>query len=149
MRHHNNPRRPMKESTMLEIDGVGNVLLGLPLVVYPVGVAKLLGIPFADQAFYPVILGALLVGIGIALLIERFSARMKGLGLAGALSINLTFGVVLAVWLLGSSLDLPLHASVLLWVLVLVLVGLSLVEWFSVARRTSPTIDAGDQSATR
>ena len=71
----------MKESTLLEIDGIGNVLLGLPLIVYPTGVAQLLGIPFAEHAFYPVILGALLLGIGIALLVERFSPRIRGLGL--------------------------------------------------------------------
>ena len=32
----------MKASTLLEIDGLGNVLLGLPLIIYPTGVARLL-----------------------------------------------------------------------------------------------------------
>jgi hypothetical protein len=127
----------MKESTLLEIDGIGNVLLGLPLIVYPTGVAHLLGIPFADQGFYPVILGALLLGIGIALLVERFSTRIRGLGLGGAMSINLTFGVVLAVWLIGSPAVLPVRGTVLLWVLVLVLVGISGFEVFSIARSKS------------
>ncbi len=127
----------MKESTLLEIDGIGNVLLGLPLIVYPTGVAQLLGIPFADQGFYPVILGALLLGIGIALLVERFSPRIRGLGLGGAMSINLTFGVVLAVWLIGSPAAPPVRGAVLLWVLVLVLVGISGFEVFSIARSKS------------
>ncbi len=127
----------MKESTLLELDGIGNVLLGLPLVVYPTGVAQLLGIPFADAAFYPIILGAVFIGIGLALLVERFSTRVKGLGLGGALSINLTFGVVLGIWLLASRVDLPMRGSILLWLLVVVLVGISVFEWFSVARKAS------------
>lgn len=56
----------MEESTLLEIDGLGNVLLGLPLVFYPTGVARLLGIPFAEHAFHPMILSTLLLGIGIS-----------------------------------------------------------------------------------
>lgn len=124
----------MKEPTLLEIDGIGNVLLGLPLLLYPTGVAQLLGIPFAEEAFYPVILGAVFIGIGIALLVERFSTRVKGLGLGGAMSINLTFGVVLGVWLLFSSAGLPVRGSVLLWFLVVILVGISIFEWFSLGQ---------------
>ena len=127
----------MKASILLEIDGLGNVLLGLPLIVYPTGVARLLGLSFAEHAFYPVILGALLVGIGVALLIERFSTRVRGLGLGGALSINLTFGLVLAVWLVASPAALPTRGAVLLWVLVLVLVGISGFEVFSLSRPKS------------
>jgi hypothetical protein len=125
----------MKESILLLLDGIGNVLLGVPLIVYPTGVARLLGIPFAGHAFYPIILGAVFIGIGIALLIERFSKRVKGLGLGGAMSINLIFGFILGLWLLGSGAQLPIRGNVLLWLLVVVLVGISGSEWFSITRK--------------
>ena len=126
----------MRESTLLELDGYGNVLLGLPLVFYPTGVAQLFGIPFADNAFYPIILGAVFIGIGIALLVERYRSKLKGLGIGGAMCINLTFGVVLGIWLLASGSELPIRGNIILWFLVLILVGISTFEWFSIYKRT-------------
>ena len=99
--------------------------------------AKLLFSLVAAERGYPIILGAVFIGIGLALLVERFSTRVKGLGLGGALSINLTFGVVLGIWLLASRVDLPMRGSMLLWLLVVVLLGISVFEWFSVARKAS------------
>ena len=94
----------------------------------------MLGLPFGADAFYPVILGSIFPGIGFALLVERFSDRMTGLGLGGALTINITFGAVLACWLLWSDAQLPTHALVFLWMLASILVGFSGVEWFSMAK---------------
>lgn len=125
----------MSESRLLELDGIGNVVLGMPLVLYPKVVAELLGIPYGDQGFYPTILGALLIGIGGALLIERFISGLHGLALAGAVTINLSFGVVLAAWLLRNSSSIPARGNVLLWLLVVILVGLSLIELFSVRKK--------------
>ena len=72
----------------------------------------------------------MLVGIGIALLIERRTAddAARGLGLTGALVINLCFGLALAGWLLFGPLELLLRGSIVLWSLVIVLVGLSGIE---------------------
>jgi hypothetical protein len=121
----------MKESTLLEIDGFGNVILGLPLIFYPTGVAQLLGIPYAENAFYPIILGAIFVGIGIALLVQRYRPKVKGLGIGGAMSINLTFGIVLGIWLFGNGSELHTRGNILLWLLVVILIGISAFEWFS------------------
>lgn len=126
----------MKESRLLEIDGFGNIALGLPLIIYPDGVARLLGVSFADGAFYPVVLGSLLIGIGIALLVERFAQGRSGLGLAGAISINMTLGVVLIGWLLVAEVDLPRRGSILLWGLALILIGISVVEFLSLRIRS-------------
>lgn len=54
---------------------------------------------------YPSILGAVLVGIGVALLIQNKSE--SGLSLAGAVAINLCGGIVLAFWLSFGFLALP------------------------------------------
>jgi hypothetical protein len=51
-----------------------------------------------------------------------------GLGLAGAIAINLVGGLVLAGWLTLGNLELPMRGFLFLWCLVLVLVGTSAIE---------------------
>ena len=128
----------MMQARLLELDGVGNVLLGLPLLLFPGLVSDFLGLPRSGTTFYPAILGAVFVGIGIALLLERFKPSLRGLGLAGAMSINLVFGVVLAGWLL-SGVDLPTRGLLVLWILALILVGISVAEALSLSSRETGT----------
>ena len=118
---------------LLLLDGVGNVLLGLLLLTAPLQVSAWLGVSAPSSAFYASLFGAVLVGIGIALLLERRAGDgvTRGLGLTGALVINLCFGLALAVWLLFGPLELLLRGSIVLWSLVIVLVGLSGVELLS------------------
>ena len=120
----------MQRSTLLELDGAGNLFLGVIFLVFPNAVSELLGLPGGESRFYPTILGAILFGIGIALLLESFrgSQKFTGLGLAGALSINLSFGLALVVWLLASQVELTLLGSIVLWSLVVILVGISGIE---------------------
>jgi hypothetical protein len=120
----------MRHSGLLTLDAVINLLLGLLLIVFPSPVVSTLGIPSTDSAFYPSILGAVLFGIGLALIVERVRG-FSGLGLAGAISINMSGGLVLAAWLLFGQLNLPLRGKVFLWGLVLVLVGVSSLELFA------------------
>ena len=127
----------MTSSRLLEVDGVGNVLLGLPLLMFPEFVSAFLGLPVHGATFYPAILGAVFVGIGVALLLERFKPSVGGLGLGGAVSINLIFGVVLAGWLVLSRADLPPRGLLLLSILAVILVGISMAEAFSLSREKS------------
>ncbi len=123
----------MNRTTLLKADAAINLILGILLMAFPAGLVKALGIPIAEPSFYPTILGGVLFGIGLALLLEcyRKSNRLIGLGLGGAITINLCGGFVLAVWLLSDKLTLPLRGLLLLWFLVLLLVGISLLEGFS------------------
>ena len=123
----------MAVSALLTVDAVINLTLGLFLVVFPAGLMSALGLPGADVTFYPSILGAVLLGIGAALLIERVCGS-SGLGLAGAISINICGGLVLAAWLLFGSLDMAQRDRVLLWALVIVLIGISSLELVEHAR---------------
>lgn len=123
----------MRRSTLLSLDAVANLALGLLLIAFPAGVVEFLGIPGADSHFYPNILGAVLFGIGIALFIGR-KGSPHGLGLGGAISINLCGGVVLGLWLLLGDLQVPLRGNTLLWLLVAFLVGLSAIEGLACVR---------------
>jgi hypothetical protein len=122
---------------LLTIDAVINLSLGCLLVVFPRSVVAFLGVPSAESAFYPSMLGAVLIGIGIALLVEQYGRcrETAGLGLVGAVTINLCGGGVLAVWLLVGELGLPLRGSVFLWALVLLLLWISGLELLAKLRR--------------
>ena len=127
----------MQERELLVLDGIGNVVLGVVLLVSPIRLASWLGIVDTGNRFYPSLFGAVLFGIGVALLMEsrRSRIRTKGLGLGGALAINACFGLVLAAWLLFGGLNLPAHGAAILWSLVTVLLGLSGVELAAELRR--------------
>ncbi len=127
----------MMNLRLLELDGIGNVLLGLPLLLFPELVSEFLGLPTNGASFYPAILGAVFVGIGVALLLERFKPSLGGLGIGGAMSINLIFGVVLTGWLFLSGVGLPLRGVLVLSVLAVILVGISIAEAFSLSREKS------------
>lgn len=119
----------MNRATLLTIDGIVNLTLGILLILFPPPLVAFLGIPTAPR-FYPTILGAVLLGIGIALFLERgFKGwRGSGLGLDGAVVINLCGGLVLGGWLVLGDLALPLRGTLFLWILVIFLVGISSAE---------------------
>jgi len=127
----------MNRDTLLKVDAAVNLILGVLLMAFPAKLIKALGVPMADPSFYPTILGGVLFGIGLALLIEcyRKSSRFVGLGLGGAIAINLCGGLVLAAWLISDRLTLPLRGQIFLWSLVVLLVGISLLEGLSHFRK--------------
>ena len=55
-----------KHKAFLLIDGIVNLILGLLLLLFPFGVAEMLGVPQAGSNFYPTLLGGVIFGIGIA-----------------------------------------------------------------------------------
>jgi hypothetical protein len=97
------------------------------LLAFPSGLSAILGLPPASSAFYPSILGAVLLGLGLALFVGS-GRRADGLGVRGAIIINLLGGGVLLVWLLVGRLDVPPRGVALLWVVAVVVLGLSAVE---------------------
>jgi hypothetical protein len=120
----------VKRSGLLLADAVINLILGALLLIFTGDIVRVLGVPGASSRFYPNILGGVLFGIGLALLIEYFRREdgLVGLGLAGAVAINLCGGGVLAAWLAFGRLDVPPHGRVFLWALVVLLVSISLAE---------------------
>jgi hypothetical protein len=117
---------------LLLFDGVANVALGGLLIAAPLRLAAWLGIS-ATNSFFAILFGAVLVGIGFALLLELYGAR--GLGLTGALTINFCFGLALGGWLIFGGMNLPVRGQVVLWGLVVILVALSGLELVVEQRR--------------
>jgi hypothetical protein len=117
----------MRRQKILLIDSAINFVLGLLLITFPLRLVQLLGVPTAVHSFYPNILGAVLTGIGVALLIEYFRGThgIGGLGLGGAVAINLFAGLALGLWLVSGKLEIPFRGQFLLWLLVIILVVLS------------------------
>jgi len=106
------------------------MVLGALLLLAPVGVLDLLGLPPADSYFYVAILGAVLVGIGVALLVEVYGKqpRLRGLGLGGAIAINLCGGLALLLRLIVAPPELPLRGTLILWGVAIAVLGIAAAE---------------------
>ncbi len=117
-------------SILLIIDAIVNIFLGFFLVFFPLKVVDLLGLPVETPPFYAIVLGGVLIGIGIALFLgtERRSGTADGLGLGGALLINLFAALALVSLLIGDRIYIPLRGYLILLGLVLFLLLLCGVE---------------------
>jgi hypothetical protein len=119
-----------KHKALLLIDAIVNLILGLILLLYPAGIVELLGLPPTETYFYVIILGAVLFGIGIALLTELYGIprKVRGLGLGGAIVINLCGAGALLIWLIISPFSLPIRGRVILWSVAIVVLTIALAE---------------------
>ena len=122
--------RQTQSKKLLILDGVVNLLLGVLLLCFPWGVASWLGLPEGGSNVYPIILGAVLFGIGAALLLEAQGDQkgIRGLGLEGAIAINFCGAGALAVWLLLVPVDIPLRGYVVLWAISISVLVIGIME---------------------
>jgi hypothetical protein len=121
----------MKKKYILLVDALINLVLGILLLLYSPSLAAIFGIPPAGNTFYINILGGVFIGITAALCIEAFrktSDRFIGLGLIGALCINICGGIVLSAWLIFGNLNIPVKGSIILWTIAGILLVVSTLE---------------------
>lgn len=120
----------MSRSRLLFIDAVINLILGVLLLTFLSFVVDFLGVPKVENPFYARILGGVLFGIGIALLYESKIKKgtRTGLGLLGAVTINICAGITLAGLLLFGQFQMSLRGKIFLWILVFILLTISLFE---------------------
>ncbi len=121
------------DKRLLIIDAAVNLVLGILLLLFPTGIVALLGLPPTNTNFYASILGAILFGIGIALLFECFgeTKNMRGLGLDGAIVINFCGAGILLCWLLLVPFDIPMRGKIILWSIALGVIAIGVVELFA------------------
>ena len=128
----------MRRKISLLTDAGLNFILAVLLLCFSPELADFLGVPSVQNNFYPNILGAVFLGITIALVIEAYrdttDGRKTGLGLAGAVSINICGGIVLLYWLLLGNMELPLKGKIFLWTLDLLLLLVSTMEVISILK---------------
>lgn len=131
----------MRRKITLLIDAIINLILAILLLSFSPELASFFGVPSAQISFYPNILGAVFLGITIALIIEAYRNPSKnnniGLGLTGAICINLCGGLVLLLWLVSGNLTLPLKGKIFLWTLDLILILLSTAELLNVLKKAN------------
>lgn len=121
----------MSKRITLTIDAFINLILGILLLAYSQPIVDFFGVPSTQDYFYPNILGAVFIGITIALLTEAYRKEPNGyigLGLIGAICINLCGGIVLFLWLVFGDLELPLKGYIFLWILDILLLVISTIE---------------------
>jgi hypothetical protein len=125
------------DKRLLIIDAIVNLALGVLLLLFPAGIVAMLGLPVTNTNFYAAILGAVLFGIGIALLIERYGEpkNIRGLGLEGAIAINFCGAGVLLLWLILVPFDIPLRGKIILWSIAISVIAIGMVEVWSRRRR--------------
>ena len=131
----NNAQNNQMKDKLLIADAVINLILGILLLLiipFPDQMTAFFGVPRVEHPFYPSIMGGIFVGIGISLMIERHRKKTDqnvGLGLAGAVTINLCGGIVLIGWLWFGSLNIPLHGKIFLWSIAILLITISSIEF--------------------
>jgi hypothetical protein len=118
-----------KHKILLLIDCIVNLLLGVLLLLFPIGTIDLLGLPPTNTNFYPSLLGAVILGIGLALFLElvAYAKHVRGLGLGGAIVINIVGSLVLICWLIFGSLAIPMKGRIILWIVgvIVFLIGIA------------------------
>jgi hypothetical protein len=119
-----------RDRPLLVLDGIVNLVLGVALLAFPGWLVRVLGAPAFETRFYPSILGGVLVGIGVALFVEcgRRDRGPAGLGLAGAIIINVCGAGALAGWLLVGSTSVPMRGRIILWAIAALVLGIAAAE---------------------
>jgi hypothetical protein len=128
--------RIVMSNLLLVVDAVVNLILGGLLIWYPKSLVDAMGLHTPSPRFFSTILGGVLVGIGVALILEdrRTGNSPVGIGLGGAIAINLCGATALAASLLTAQLSLTPFGGIFLWGLVLILVIVSGLEWANLRR---------------
>ena len=126
-----------RNHTLLMLDGIINLALGVLLLCVPFGMASVLGVPEPVSYLYPCVLGGVLFGIGISLILETRgeSKGLRGLGLAGAIVINFCGAGTLLVWLLLTPVDLPIRGQLLLWSIAVAVILVGMAELANISWR--------------
>lgn len=121
-----------EDKILLVIDSMVNIVIGIILLCFPLGIGDYLELPKSNNNFFPTILGAIILGIGIALFIEYkyFEKTKRGLGIEGAIIINIIASSALIIFLVFGNLNISLLGSVILWFVGILVFIIGLVEYF-------------------
>jgi len=97
------------------------------LVLYPQRLVEMLGLPAVSSRFYPSVLGGVLIGIAVALFVAHRGGT-AGLGLDGAIAINICGAGTVVAWLLWVPRDFSVTGRATLWVVAVLVLGTGFIE---------------------
>ncbi|MDX2258165.1 MAG: ABC transporter permease [Hyphomicrobiaceae bacterium] len=101
---------------------------GAVLLLLPLTAAQVLGLPKPRSGLWPRLLGAVLLGLAAATYMEGAAQGSRGLGLAGAIAINLVAAAVITTLLVLEGAAETVRGRLILAILAGLLVLLALVE---------------------
>jgi hypothetical protein len=105
---------------------------GLILGLFPVQSPRLFGLPPTAGPFWTRLMAAILVGIGLASLLQVLSlhgtVKASGLGLGGSMALNLTAAAVVTGQLVTRRAATTRRGKATLWALAITLSTISFVE---------------------
>jgi hypothetical protein len=113
---------------LLWIELVMKLAGGVVLLLVPLTAIKVLGLPRSDTAFWPRLLGVVLIGLAAATFMDASVKLGHGLALGGSFVINTIAGLTLAAMLFLKQGPPSLRGRIVLWGLAVGLIGLALVE---------------------
>lgn len=102
-------------------------LAGLLLILAPITVARVVGLPHGDVRLWPRVLGAALLGVAAAIWVENDIQNVRGLGLGGLIALNVV-GLVLLVTITVGRVSTTRRGSLALWLTILILFALTVLE---------------------
>ena len=113
---------------LLWIEALIKFSAGCILLILPITMLKVFGLPGRDTALWPRLLGGMLAGMGLAQLAEGGIAGSGGLGLAGTAIVNITCAATLSVLLITNQASATRRGRTALWLVVGLLTILSGIE---------------------
>jgi hypothetical protein len=113
---------------VLTIEALLRGALALVLILAPKSMIAALGLPRTEATFWPRLLGAVFAGMAAAAYIEGHFKVQSGLGLGGAVAVNITTAFAILTGLVVGGLDVPRRGRLLLWLCSGALILLALFE---------------------
>lgn len=113
---------------LLWIELVAKLAAGLVLLVIPLTAIKVLGLPRPPTAFWPRLLGGVLLGLSAATFMDTTVRLGHGLSLGGSFVINLASGLTLGAMLFLKQGPDTRRGRAILWLIAGTLLALALVE---------------------
>ncbi|MGH1417467.1 MAG: ABC transporter permease [Hyphomicrobiaceae bacterium] len=112
---------------LLYLDLIFKLASGLLLIAAPLLVCKIFGLPNPTTGFWPRLLGGVLIGHAGGLFLELAVPKANGfgIGLGGALIVNLATAGMIATLLIFKAAGSTRRARFTLWLLTIALVLLS------------------------
>lgn len=101
---------------------------GVVLLIMPVTAARVLGLPLPQALLWPRLLGAMLIGMAGATLLEGAASSSTGLGPGGLVLINLATAGTLISLLVLERASQTRRGKLFLWALALSLISLAVLE---------------------